>query len=1132
MVQRKAKTIIAALIVLSVIFQFFPCYANENESYFEALSEKAAETLTYKRGSTGSDVLQYAQNTKRSASELMNFTDADNLWQGLDLTLPGDLNTAFQRLLTMARACYMGNSSDIQLRDAVISALDLICRRYYYKNMEYGDNWWYYEIGIPTSFSGILLLMENSISSSDAEMYADYINWFCPSADKRRDQSVTETGANRAWKAQILVNMGIVTKQREKINDGLKACEYLMKDSVTGDGFYEDGSFIQHRNVSYNGAYGRICAIIIADLVYINSVAGNTYDFTLWKEKLYCWAKNAFLPFIKNGDFMAMTRGRAIARSYETDHITGHYVMGFFARLAEIAEGSDKEYFISTLKKLLHDDKCGKSFSDGFASSIIEETKNTAAPPAEFADSFKVFGGMDRAVMIRDGYSIGISMSSSRIYDYECSDRENLKGYNTGAGTVYIYNGQEKAYDDNFWCTVDANRLAGTTVDPNGEKSPGYYLSPDSWAGGAELGKYGSAGMSIAPYGSNLRGKKSWFCVGDELIALGAGISNPNAYTETIVENRKINSDYKLICNNVERNITEEIWYNTYWAYMAPYSDDGTEDVSRAVGYYFPQKPHIKAKREKRSGSWNDVLTGSSDEVQENEFFSMYINQPNANDADYAYVVLPCRTKEEVRSFAVNPTCTILENTKEIQAVKGCDDGKEITAVNFWKDKDGSAGDISCNTTASVVMSESDSDIEIAVSNPPRTRGKRVELTVNKAASGIVYLPENVKVKALSPQIKLSVDTSMSPGKTYRTVLSKTSRTEYQNIPGAAIIASTEAGIGFSSQWTAQNGNFEADNSEITLSGSGLNRVYNTLKNKIIIAPEEGAEKKIYAVSWQQYLGKDAELGGSGSASSYDGQYLSFSSEILGGGFKKDEQGVLRPFLRWYTESSFGEHTIYPDTWYRMLMIVEASTENEDYVSLYVYPEGGDLPEKADVNVQINGKYDWTQVYFSGTDSSGSKSLKFKNLIIEAYGSSDGKNALMALGFAQNALAAQESDALNQAEAAAAKMGGGVISQLANYTLGAAASLQSGQPYFRVRFADDANEFYYVYYNHKLSGDMIICRFSGEKLTDTYIKKVVQTDRAHGSIPGTNSDRFKCMVWRALSDLEPVCSAAEQGGTE
>lgn len=73
MVQGKAKSIIAAVVILFIIVQIIPCYANSDEDYFNALAERAAEILTYKKGNTGNDVLQYVSNTKNSASNFMNF---------------------------------------------------------------------------------------------------------------------------------------------------------------------------------------------------------------------------------------------------------------------------------------------------------------------------------------------------------------------------------------------------------------------------------------------------------------------------------------------------------------------------------------------------------------------------------------------------------------------------------------------------------------------------------------------------------------------------------------------------------------------------------------------------------------------------------------------------------------------------------------------------------------------------------------------------------------------------------------------------------------------------------------------------------------------------------------------------
>ena len=142
---------------------------------------------------------------------------------------------------------------------------------------------------------------------------------------------------------------------------------------------------------------------------------------------------------------------------------------------------------------------------------------------------------------------------------------------------------------------------------------------------------------------------------------------------------------------------------------------------------------------------------------------------------------------------------------------------------------------------------------------------------------------------------------------------------------------------------------------------------------------------------------------------------------------------------------------------------------------------------------------------------------------------------MMALDLAQNALSVSDMGdtlAYTQAENAVSKMGSGVIAELANYTLGAVASKVSGMPYFRVLHRNTLNEYYYVYNDKKLSGDIIISQFDDERLINIAINSIDMINRIHGSIPVTEADNFKCMIWKSLSCLEPICHVAEQKGAE
>ena len=76
------------------------------------------------------------------------------------------------------------------------------------------------------------------------------------------------------------------------------------------------------------------------------------------------------------------------------------------------------------------------------------------------------FPAMDRARHLRPGFGFGISMCSSRIYDYESINGENLHGWFTGDGMAYLYNSDLNQFADAFWPTVNPYRLPGTTT-PN-----------------------------------------------------------------------------------------------------------------------------------------------------------------------------------------------------------------------------------------------------------------------------------------------------------------------------------------------------------------------------------------------------------------------------------------------------------------------------------------------------------------------------------------------------------------------------------------------------------------------------------------------------------------------------------------
>src|ERR1035438_2634433 len=83
-------------------------------------------------------------------------------------------------------------------------------------------------------------------------------------------------------------------------------------------------------------------------------------------------------------------------------------------------------------------------------------------PPAGELLGHWSFASMDQAVHLRPGWGFALSMSSSRVYNYESINNENLHGWFQGDGMTYLYNGDLSQFSDDFWPTVDPYRLPGT----------------------------------------------------------------------------------------------------------------------------------------------------------------------------------------------------------------------------------------------------------------------------------------------------------------------------------------------------------------------------------------------------------------------------------------------------------------------------------------------------------------------------------------------------------------------------------------------------------------------------------------------------------------------------------------------
>ena len=183
----------------------------------------------------------------------------------------------------------------------------------------------------------------------------------------------------------------------------------------------------------------------------------------------YQWAYRAFEPLIYRGAMMDMVRGRAISRQYESDHSDGHAAISHILELISTAPAPDASNFKSMVKTWIEND----TFADYYAGASIADIISACSIVGDSSVQLRPnlvshiqYPNMSRVVHRRSTFAFGISMSNSKIANYESTNGENLQGWYTGDGMTYLYNTTDQGqYDNDFWATVNPYRLAGTTVD-------------------------------------------------------------------------------------------------------------------------------------------------------------------------------------------------------------------------------------------------------------------------------------------------------------------------------------------------------------------------------------------------------------------------------------------------------------------------------------------------------------------------------------------------------------------------------------------------------------------------------------------------------------------------------------------
>lgn len=698
------------------------------------------------------------------------------LWLDLKYDKSADITTSYTRLYSMAVAyCSAGTSGyqNQQLKNDILGALEWLYTRKYNEGVPIpktgGDNnWWDYRIGSPERLNNIMVLLYDQISPDWRAAYVRAIQHAAPNVDGY-------TGANLVWISRVIAISSIVSHNPSKVSYAIHALSPVFNNVTQGDGFYADGSFLQHNKHPYTGGYGVNLLSSLSELMYlfpeIPQILPNA-------TKLYSWIYDSFQPIVYRGGIMSAVMGREIARKNTTEHSKGRALTEALLLLAPQAPEKDSQRIKSILKSYLLEDTNRAGFSSIMLTKMANEVRNNKIiEPRKSYIAYWQLANMDRAVRQADYYAFMLSMHSSRIYNFESINQENLKGWHLSDGMTYLYNADKKQFQDDFWSTVNYQRLPGTTTEEN-LTTLANKTSDKSWVGGTDiLGKYGISGMDLSPFGTTLSAKKSWFMFADGIVCLGAGIINQdNRNVFTTIEQRKLNLvnsnkftvDGKIIpgdFNVVDRDVK--------WAHLS----GGVKGAD--IGYYFPEGIKLSMERKAQSGRWSEVRTGTDSTFQTRHYLTLckahgnHTNDTNGAENKYAYLLLPGYSADQVKEYAKSPSIQILENTARVQAVKDLRLG--LTAVNFWQDTLSVVSldhqtYLTCDKKASVMVLENEEGINVSLSDPTMLNEGLIHIQVNRPVSSIATSVPEVTITQLKPVLQFSVNVKGLKGRSVSAV--------------------------------------------------------------------------------------------------------------------------------------------------------------------------------------------------------------------------------------------------------------------------------------------------------------------------------------------------------------------------
>ncbi|MBP3361145.1 MAG: hypothetical protein J6N52_09855 [Clostridia bacterium] len=512
-----------------------------------------------------------------------------------------------------------------------------------------------------------------------------------------------------------------------------------------GQGFYTDGSYLYHTLHGLNGMYGVSHFEKTADYLSLFQKT-SLAPITPMINNVPLWIYNSFTPLLYQTAMFRTFQGRT---NFPDCYMIGKRIILAMLQICDYFEEEDSKKIKSIIKYFVLSNKNidffmvkyhkKANFFDGIKLPYISKLReilhdDTAADINE--DVSKCMYHIDKIVHKRKDWAFCISMSSSRIFNYDSICCEGMKNWYMGDGmTEYHIKNRFLNGSLDYWNYINYYKLPGVTLDNQIRKEISIaqgneYLSHQDFVGGATLNNLYSVGaMALESYHSekeigkeyppsignknpihkcDLTARKSWFMFDNEVVCIGTDINasdNNNAEVMTVIDN------YLTADLNNAFSVDSKKYLDFFCG------NAKTFKIKDGAGCYFPFGENICVSLVDNTYSgWNGGPSAKRMQTHDSlHFTEAWISHGiNPMKRKYCYCLLPGIDEEGLIKYGENPDVEVIRYDSRVHAVKN--KSLNISGYVFWEKTDFDG--IKVSSPMIIIKKEFNNTIELAVSDP------------------------------------------------------------------------------------------------------------------------------------------------------------------------------------------------------------------------------------------------------------------------------------------------------------------------------------------------------------------------------------------------------------------------------